>query len=134
MTLINLKPGWSRPSNRWRHILTAPVRCWRWQSPSMTETASSLGAKGWAAPLQDALRQRYHGAFLSLASLYLEQGKVRRALATFQHLLIQNKYVEEAHRGVIQCYVQLQDMGRAADHYQYLCAMLKEELGASPSP
>jgi predicted ATPase/DNA-binding SARP family transcriptional activator len=98
------------------------------------EYLQSVRVTEWATPLQDALRRRHQSALLSLASLYLERGEARRALTTFQCLIAQDKYAEEAHRGVIQCYVKLQDMGRAAGHYQYLCAVLKEELGISPAP
>jgi len=98
------------------------------------EYLQSIGVTEWAAPLQDALRRQYQSALLSLASLYLDRGEARRALTTFQCLITQDRYAEEAHRGVIQCYINLQDMGRAAGHYQHLCALLNEELGVSPAP
>jgi predicted ATPase/DNA-binding SARP family transcriptional activator len=98
------------------------------------EFAESLGAKEWATPLQDRLRQRYHHMLLTLASLYLEHGRARLALKTFQQLIALDRYAEEAHRGVIRCYVKLHDAGRAADHYRYLCHVFKTELGVSPAP
>jgi non-specific serine/threonine protein kinase len=98
------------------------------------EFAESLGAKEWATPLQDTLRQSYHHMLLTLASLHLEQGRTRLALKTFQQLIMRDKYAEEAHRGVIQCYVKLHDAGRAAEHYRKLCDLLRTELGVSPAP
>jgi non-specific serine/threonine protein kinase len=98
------------------------------------EFAESLGAKEWITPVQDALRQRYHHTLLNLASLYLEQGRTRLALKTFQQLIMRDKYAEEAHRGVIKCYVKLHDVGRAAEHYRNLHKLLRTELGVLPAP
>ncbi len=98
------------------------------------EYAESLGTIDWMVQWQDAVRHAYHDALLALASLHLLQGETRRALATFQLLTTQNKYAEEAHRGIIRCYVRLHDFSQAADYYHQVRAMFKEELGVSPAP
>jgi DNA-binding SARP family transcriptional activator len=98
------------------------------------EYAESLGATDWTTVQQDALRQRYHTALLTLASLQFAEGEVRLSLATYQKLIVQDKYAEEAQRGVIQCYVQLHDFSQAVEHYQQLCAMFEAELGIVPAP
>jgi DNA-binding SARP family transcriptional activator len=98
------------------------------------EYADSLATAEWIAQRQDALRHTYHDALLGLASLRLLHGDTRRALATFQLLTAQNKYAEEAHRGVIQCYVRLHDYSQAAEYYNLLRAMFEDELGVSPAP
>ena len=46
----------------------------------------------------------------------------------------QNKYAEEAHRGVIQCYVRLHDYSQATEYYNLLRAMFEDELGVAPAP
>jgi DNA-binding SARP family transcriptional activator len=98
------------------------------------EYADSLATAEWIAQRQDALRHTYHDALLGLASLQLLHSDTHRALATFQLLTGQNKYAEEAHRGVIQCYVRLHDYSQATEYYNQLRAMFEDELGVSPAP
>jgi non-specific serine/threonine protein kinase len=98
------------------------------------EYAENLGSTDWIALRQDALRHRYHDALLALGSLHLLQGETRRALAAFQQLTTQNKYAEEAHRGVIHCYVRMHDFSQAAEYYNRVRAMFEEELGIAPAP
>jgi non-specific serine/threonine protein kinase len=94
------------------------------------------GAAGsdWIIQAQERLRHSFLNTVLALGDLYLDQGAVRQSLATFLPAIERDPYCEEAHRGVLRCYLRLHDHGRAVQHYERLRRDLARELGIPPAP
>jgi predicted ATPase/DNA-binding SARP family transcriptional activator len=93
-----------------------------------------LAASEWVVEEQDALRLKYLDALLALAQLYRTAGDVRRALETFLTAVGHDRYCEEAHRGVIACYLELGEPSQAERQYERLHRLLNDELRTRPAP
>jgi predicted ATPase/DNA-binding SARP family transcriptional activator len=88
----------------------------------------------WIVQTQERLRHHFLNTLLALGYLYLDQSAPHQSLQVFLPATEHDPYCEEAHRGVLRCYLQLRDHGRAAQHYERLRQMLVRELGVSPAP
>jgi DNA-binding SARP family transcriptional activator len=93
-----------------------------------------LAASEWVVEEQDALRLKYLDALLALAQLYRAAGAARRALETFRSAVGHDRYCEEAHRGVIACYLDLGEPSQAERQYERLHRLLNDELRTRPAP
>jgi non-specific serine/threonine protein kinase len=95
-----------------------------WEGMTMSE---------WIAQEQGRIRRSYLDVLLSLGELYMRYGAVRQALGLFLRASERDPYCEEAHRGVMRCYLELHEPGRAAQHFERLRLDLKEQLGLEPA-
>ncbi len=92
-----------------------------------------MTASEWIAQERDRLRRTYLDVLLNLGELYRRGGAVRRALKIFLRATECDLYCEEAHRGVICCYLELHEPSRATHHFERLCRDLEEQLGLAPA-
>jgi DNA-binding SARP family transcriptional activator len=87
----------------------------------------------WIAQEQERLRLISLEALLTLGELYRGQGAVRHALEAYVRASERDPYCEEAHRGIIRCYLELDEPGRAARHFERWRRGLEAELGLAPA-
>jgi non-specific serine/threonine protein kinase len=93
-----------------------------------------VAGSDWIILTQERLRHTHLNTLLALGELYLDQGAVEQSLATFLPAVERDPYCEEAHRGVLRCYLRLHDHGRAIQHYERLRTQLAREMGVPPAP
>jgi DNA-binding SARP family transcriptional activator len=87
----------------------------------------------WIAKEQARLQHLHLQALLALGDLYACDGEVHLALERFLRAVERDPYCEEAHRGVIRCYMHLHEPSQAIRHFEHLALLLNEQLGARPS-
>jgi non-specific serine/threonine protein kinase len=87
----------------------------------------------WIAQEQERLRRSYLEALLTLGELYRGQGAARQAMDAYVRASERDPYCEEAHRGIIRCYLELDEPGRAARHFERWRRELKAQLGLAPA-
>jgi DNA-binding SARP family transcriptional activator len=69
-----------------------------------------------------------------LGGLLLKQGRHSEAADTYRRAITHERFLEEAHRGLMRSRAASGERGRALRHYEELVVMLGDELGASPAP
>jgi predicted ATPase/DNA-binding SARP family transcriptional activator len=87
----------------------------------------------WAMERQEELRRANGEALLLLGGLLSTSRRHAEAAEVYRRAISHERFVEEAHRGLMRSYVALGEPGRALRHYDELARMLEEQLGASPS-
>ncbi|PWT75965.1 MAG: hypothetical protein C5B60_04650 [Chloroflexi bacterium] len=93
-----------------------------------------LAPSEWIIRHQEALHAIYIESLLEQGELLLSLGAVREALRAFHTVIDLERYCEAAHRGAIQCYLLLQELGAAKQQYERLRRSLEQDLAARPSP
>ena len=88
----------------------------------------------WALERQDELRRSYQEGLLMLGELLCGGERYAAAAEAYRKAIAHDRYLEEAHRGLMRSEALLGERGRALRHYEDLVGMLKEQLGASPAP
>jgi DNA-binding SARP family transcriptional activator len=88
----------------------------------------------WALARQQELRRAYGEALLLLGGLLLSRGRHSEAADTYGGAISHERFLEEAHRGLMRSRAASGERGRALRHYEELVVMLEEQLGASPAP
>jgi len=88
----------------------------------------------WSLFRREELRRQALEALLELGHLLLAEGRPAEAIAVYQRALELDTYLEAAHRELMRGYARLGEAGRARQHYQRLCQVLRDELGTGPSP
>jgi predicted ATPase/DNA-binding SARP family transcriptional activator len=88
----------------------------------------------WAFARQDELRRAYGESLLLLGGLLLAQGRHAEAAEAYRKATVHDRFLEEAHRGLMRSQAALGERGRALRHYEELVVVLEEQLGASPAP
>jgi DNA-binding SARP family transcriptional activator len=88
----------------------------------------------WAFDRQDELRRSYGEALLLLGGLLHAQQRHAEAAEAHRKAIAHDRFLEEAHRGLMRSQAALGERGRAIRHYEELVVLLEEELGASPVP
>ena len=83
---------------------------------------------------QQELLRSYQEALLLLGGLLYGQGRHQEAAEAYRKAIAHDRYLEEAHRGLMRCQAALGERGRAIRHYEELVEILYEQLGASPAP
>jgi DNA-binding SARP family transcriptional activator len=83
--------------------------------------------------LQEELRRANGEALLLLGGLLSTSRRHAEAAEVYRRAISHERFVEEAHRGLMRSYAALGEPGRALRHYEELARMLEEQLGASPS-
>ena len=88
----------------------------------------------WALDRQDELRRAYGESLLHLGGLLLDQERHAEAAVAYRKAIAHDRFLEEAHRGLMRSEAGLGERGRALKHYEELVILLQEQLGASPAP
>ena len=88
----------------------------------------------WAFARQDELRRAYGESLLLLGGLLLAQERHAEAAEAYRKAISHDRFLEEAHRGLMRSQAALGERGRALRHYEELVVLLEEQLGATPAP
>ena len=88
----------------------------------------------WTLERQDELRRTYGELLLLLGGLLLSRNRDAEAADAYRQAIAHDRFLEEAHRGLMRSHAALGEPGRALRHYEELTKMLEEQLGASPAP
>ena len=88
----------------------------------------------WAFVRQEELRRAYGESLLHLGALLVARGRHVEAAEAYRKAISHDRFLEEAHRGLMRSQAALGERGRALRHYEELVKMLEDELGASPAP
>jgi DNA-binding SARP family transcriptional activator len=88
----------------------------------------------WAFVRQEELRRAYGESLLYLGALLVARGRHAEAAEAYRKAISHDRFLEEAHRGLMRSQAALGERGRALRHYEELVKMLEDELGASPAP
>jgi DNA-binding SARP family transcriptional activator len=88
----------------------------------------------WTSVLQEELRRAYQEALLLLGGLLIAQGRHAGASEAYRKAISHDRFLEEAHRGLMRSQAALGERGRALRHFEELVDLLEDELGASPAP
>ena len=88
----------------------------------------------WAMVRQEELRRAYGEALLLLGGLLVAQERHAEAADAYRKAIAHDRFLEEAHRGLMRSQAAMGERGRALRHYDELVKMLEEQLGASPAP
>lgn len=88
----------------------------------------------WAMARQQELRRSYQEALLLLGGLLYDQQRYAEAAEAYRKAIAHDRFLEEAHRGLMRCHAALGERGRAIRHYEELVHMLYEQLGTAPAP
>ncbi|MFC2031043.1 response regulator [Chloroflexota bacterium] len=87
----------------------------------------------WSASERWRLRERYLLALETLAGLYANRRKLKRAVELYQGLLNEDAFREVGHRELMRCYYRQGNRSAAILQYWACVEILSEELGLSPS-
>lgn len=93
-----------------------------------------LDAGDWAIFRREQLHQSLLQALLDLGQVYLAEARYADATRTFQRTLALDNYLEIAHRELMRTYARMGDAARAVRHFNEWQRLMRQELGAEPSP
>ncbi|HEX7734143.1 MAG TPA: BTAD domain-containing putative transcriptional regulator [Ktedonobacteraceae bacterium] len=88
----------------------------------------------WCSFRRDELRQAYLDARRSLAQMAWSQELFDESLSHWKHMLIVDGCLEEAHYGLMRCYLRQGKRSLVLRQYQRCAETLKSELGIKPGP
>jgi DNA-binding SARP family transcriptional activator len=88
----------------------------------------------WCIPRRDYLQRAYMDARQQLAVLAERREEWEESLKHWQQLLLLDSCSEEAHYGVMNCYMRMGRRKLALQQYQLCCRYLQEELSITPGP
>jgi len=88
----------------------------------------------WAMARQEELRRAYQEAMLFLGGLQYAGARYSEAADAYRKAIVHDRFLEEAHRGLMRCQAAMGERGSALRHYDELVALLEEQLGAPPTP
>jgi len=86
----------------------------------------------WCIPRRDALCTQCLDAFRELAHLVWRQERWEESLMYWQRLVAHDPCDEEAHEGIMRCYLRLGKRNLAAQQYQRCREILQRELSLAP--
>jgi predicted ATPase/DNA-binding SARP family transcriptional activator len=88
----------------------------------------------WTLERQEELRRARGESLLLLGGLLFSRQRHAEAAEAYRKAISHDRFLEEAHRGLMRSQAALGERGRALRHYEELVGMLEEQLGASPAP
>lgn len=88
----------------------------------------------WCGSRRDELQRAYLDAQHQLALLAWHAEKIEKSTAHWQQMLVVDPCLEEAHYGLMRCYIRLGKRGLALRQYQRCTRTLQQELGTLPGP
>lgn len=86
----------------------------------------------WCTSQRDRLRHLYMDANRKLAQIAWHHRQFEKSINFWQNILSIDNCQEDAHHGIIQCYLEQGKRGMALRQYQQCTHTLKEELGVMP--
>jgi DNA-binding SARP family transcriptional activator len=95
---------------------------------------ADMAAGEWALLRGEALRQAFLRALLDLGQLLMADAQYPAAAAVYERAIAFDGYLESAHRELMRCHARQGEVGHALQQYQRLGQLLRDELGADPSP
>ncbi len=87
----------------------------------------------WALVRQEELRRAYQEVLLLLGGLLMGQGRHTEAADAYRRSISHDRFLEEAHRGLMRSRAASGETGKALRHYEELVELLEEQLGAKPA-
>jgi len=88
----------------------------------------------WLLQPRRQLSQQYVETLSDLGHLYFAQQEYHHAFKVFTEAVAGDPYSEAAHRGIIRCYLQMQEYSHAAQYYERVQQGFQRELGTAPAP
>lgn len=88
----------------------------------------------WALIRREELRQTFLEALLLLGRLLFEARRYSEAADVYRRAIVEDSYLEVAHRELMRCYQQQGEVSRALKHYQGLVEYLRTEMSSVPAP
>jgi LuxR family maltose regulon positive regulatory protein len=88
----------------------------------------------WCSQRRDELRRTYIDALMKLARIEWRREQFEASLSYWQRLLAVDNALEQAHYGVMCCYVKLGKRTLALRQYQRCLEILQEEFSTTPGP
>jgi DNA-binding SARP family transcriptional activator len=88
----------------------------------------------WTLERQEELRRAYGESLLLLGGLLVSQERHAEAAEFYRKAISHDRYLEEAHRGLMRSQAALGERGQALRHYEELVELLDEQLGTHPAP
>lgn len=88
----------------------------------------------WCSQRRDELRRTYMDALMQLARIEWRREQFESCLSYWQRLLAVDNTLEQAHYGVMCCYVKLGKRTLALRQYQRCLKILQEEFATTPDP
>ena len=82
---------------------------------------------------QEELRRAYQEGLLLLGELLFAEERYAEAAEAYRKVIAHDRFMEEAHRGLMRSQAALGERGRAIKHYEELVEMLYEQLGTAPA-
>jgi ATP/maltotriose-dependent transcriptional regulator MalT/DNA-binding SARP family transcriptional activator len=99
-----------------------------WQGPYLDDLFGD-----WTAARRQELYQRRLSYLERLAGLELETGSPDSAIQLYQQVLATEPYYEQAHRGLMRCFVARGEPSRAIQQFRVYTAHLREDLQTVPA-
>jgi predicted ATPase/DNA-binding SARP family transcriptional activator len=93
-----------------------------------------LAESEWALERQDELRRAHGESLLLLGELLVARGRHTEAADAYRQAISHDRFLEEAHRGLMRSQVAMGERGQALRHYEGLVGLLEVELGSPPAP
>ncbi len=88
----------------------------------------------WCIPRRTQLQQMYMKARHQLASIAWQSERFDECVAHWQAILTLDNCQEDAHYGLMRCYLRQGKRGLALRQYQHCMQVLREELAVTPGP
>jgi len=92
-----------------------------------------FAAGEWALERQEELKRSYQDALLLFGEILCAGERYAEAAEVYRKVIVQNRFLEEAHRGLMRSLASLGERGRALRHYEELVGMLEDLLGTTPA-
>jgi two-component SAPR family response regulator len=92
-----------------------------------------MAPSDWMLERQEELRRAYGESLLLLGELLGSHERHAEAADAYRQAISHDRFMEEAHRGLMRSQASLGEPGGALRHYDELVRMLQEQLGSSPS-
>lgn len=86
----------------------------------------------WSTPRRDELRRAYLDARQQLALITWRAEEFDESIVHWQHMLAVDNWMEEAHYGLMRCYMRQGKRGLALRQYQRCKDILEQEFGVAP--
>ena len=91
-----------------------------------------VAASTWILLRREELREKYLAALLHLAELLFQDACYVEAEQAYHKAIAHDGYSEQAYRGLMRCYSQQGEPGKAIAHYHALRRLLKREMRIQP--